>query len=83
MSGLHIISKNAGVTAMQKNMISLFLLTFLFCLFPLHAFADDSWCARVKIEIRQELTLERQAFDAHMRINNGLSHITCRTLMLK
>ena len=22
------------------------------------------------------MTLERQAFDAHMRINNGLSHIT-------
>src|SRR4030042_5409094 len=33
-------------------------------------------CARVKIEIRQELTLERQAFNAHMAINNGLSHIT-------
>ncbi|MCJ8503062.1 chitobiase/beta-hexosaminidase C-terminal domain-containing protein [Desulfatitalea alkaliphila] len=32
-------------------------------------------CATVKIEIRQELTLERQAFDAYMRINNGLSHI--------
>jgi hypothetical protein len=32
-------------------------------------------CATVKIEIRQELTLERQAFDAHMRINNGLSNI--------
>ena len=38
--------------------------------------ADDSLCARVKIEINQELTLERQAFDAHMRINNGLTHIT-------
>ncbi len=37
---------------------------------------DDSVCARVKIEIKQELTLERQAFDAHMRISNGLSHIT-------
>ena len=33
-------------------------------------------CATVKIEIRQELTLERQAFDAHMRINNGLTHIS-------
>ncbi|MCU7860803.1 MAG: hypothetical protein KZQ86_13455, partial [Candidatus Thiodiazotropha sp. (ex Lucinoma kastoroae)] len=29
-------------------------------------------CAQVKIEIKQELTLERQAFDAMMRINNGL-----------
>jgi len=46
-----------------------------FSFVPLYA-ADDSVCARVKIEIKQELTLERQAFDAHMRINNGLSHIT-------
>jgi len=38
--------------------------------------ADDSQCAVVKIEITQELTLERQAFEAHMRISNGLSHIT-------
>jgi len=40
------------------------------------ATTDDSQCARVNIEIKQELTLERQAFDAHMRINNGLSHVT-------
>jgi hypothetical protein len=46
-------------------------------LFPTGAFGvDESVCARVKIEIRQELTLERQAFDAHMGINNGLSHIS-------
>ncbi len=32
--------------------------------------AEDTVCARVKIEIRQELTLERQAFDAEMKINN-------------
>lgn len=42
----------------------------------LFAAGDDSQCARVNIEIKQELTLERQAFDAHMRINNGLSHVT-------
>ena len=29
-------------------------------------------CARVKIEIQQELVLERQAFDAMMKINNNL-----------
>lgn len=34
--------------------------------------AADSICARVQIEIAQEATLERQAFDAHMRISNGL-----------
>ena len=33
---------------------------------------DDSVCARVKIEIKQELTLERQAFDAEMKISNQL-----------
>lgn len=40
------------------------------------AFAEDSVCARVKMEVAQELILERQAFDTHMRINNGLDSIT-------
>ncbi len=40
------------------------------------SFAEEGICARVKIEIRQKMTLERQAFDAHMRINNGLDTIT-------
>ncbi len=38
--------------------------------------ADDSLCATVKISIGQELTLERQAFDAHIAITNGLSGIS-------
>ena len=42
---------------------------------PVSTYAVESLCAVVKIEIKQELTLERQAFDAHMRINNGLSNI--------
>ena len=42
----------------------------------LKAAEDSPVCAKVKIEIKQELTLERQAFDAHMRINNGLTHVT-------
>jgi len=55
------------------------LLVLILCvilLLPMSSAADNSLCARVKIEIKQELTLERQAFDAHMRINNGLSHVT-------
>jgi len=44
--------------------------------------ADDSICARVKIEIIQKLTLERQAFDAHMAINNGLSSITLENVQI-
>ena len=34
--------------------------------------AQETVCSVVRIEIQQELTLERQAFDAHMRITNGL-----------
>lgn len=56
--------------------ISSLSVRFLWLLFTLSsiqsALADDTVCATVKIEIKQELTLERQAFEAHMRINNGL-----------
>jgi len=33
-------------------------------------------CATVKMEIAQEVTLERQAFDAHMRIKNDLEGLS-------
>ena len=36
----------------------------------LAASAQETVCARVKIEIKQELTFERQAFDAEMKIHN-------------
>lgn len=36
--------------------------------------AQETVCARVKIEIVQELTLERQGFNAEMRINNALDN---------
>jgi hypothetical protein len=36
------------------------------------ATGQESVCSVVRIQIQQELTLERQAFDAHMRITNGL-----------
>jgi len=44
------------------------------------AHAQDSLCARVKIEIAQELTLERQAFDARLKINNGLDTIALQNV---
>ncbi|MCB1560847.1 MAG: hypothetical protein KDI75_07110 [Xanthomonadales bacterium] len=37
------------------------------------AIAQDSVCAEVRIEIRQKVSLERQAFDAILRIRNGLA----------
>ena len=33
---------------------------------------EDTICAMVKLEIAQELTLERQGFEAIMQINNAL-----------
>ena len=50
----------------------LWLLAFLTLFLSPATHAQEPVCARVKIEIKQELTLERQAFDATMRINNGL-----------
>lgn len=38
-----------------------------------HAHAASAVCAEVRIEIRQKVSLERQAFDAVMRIRNGLA----------
>jgi uncharacterized repeat protein (TIGR01451 family) len=47
-------------------------LVTVFCYLTNTAFAQDSLCAEVKIEIKQKVSLERQAFDAVMKINNGL-----------
>jgi len=44
--------------------------------------AQESLCAVVKIEIKQELTLERQAFDAHMRISNALDTLTMENVAI-
>ncbi|MDY6974026.1 MAG: calcium-binding protein, partial [Thermodesulfobacteriota bacterium] len=64
-------------TSLDLTRVPGLLILGLFLLFPALSHAEgESLCAVVKIEIRQELTLERQGFDAHMRINNGLSHIT-------
>lgn len=56
-----------GATLMIAGALPLSLAT-------LPAFAQETVCARVKIEIVQELTLERQAFDAQMKINNALDN---------
>jgi len=62
-----------------KTLSLISLVAFILLSIPIFASpglaADDSVCARVKLEIRQELTLERQAFDAHMRIGNVESRL--------
>ena len=48
--------------------------------------AEPSWaakCATVQIEILQELAFERQAFEARMRINNGLPNIKLDNLRVE
>jgi hypothetical protein len=44
-------------------------------LWPPVGFAQETVCAEVKIEIEQQVTLERQAFDAHMKVVNGLESV--------
>ncbi|MCP4690758.1 MAG: calcium-binding protein, partial [Desulfobacterales bacterium] len=63
-------------TTLFNTFIPVLFLGFILLAGGLPARGDDSLCARVKIEISQELTLERQAFDARMTIHNGLSHLS-------
>ena len=60
-------------TALSRTHVR--MLTVLACLIlpysPLLSLAQETVCARVVLEIAQELTLERQAFDARMRITNN------------
>lgn len=42
-----------------------------------------SLCAVVKIEIRQELTFERQGFEAHLRISNALDTLALQGLAVE
>lgn len=50
----------------------------LWCLlfFAISVQAQEELCAEVKIEIKQELTFERQGFEALMRIENSLDSFT-------
>jgi len=45
--------------------------------------AADTVCAKVKIEIAQQMTFERQAFDAHMQISNGLTTVSLQDVNIE
>ena len=52
-----------GSSDMKTQFIDTIILSFiLLVFFGTPGIADDSVCAQVKIEIRQEMTFERQAF---------------------
>ena len=55
----------------------------LLALWTVSAWAEDQLCAVVLIEIAQELSFERQAFEATMRINNGLDTIALDQLQVQ
>jgi len=55
----------------SRNYVSYFFLFFAFSYSSI-GFTQETQCAIVKIEILQELTLERQAFEATLKIENTL-----------
>ena len=61
---------NLKIKTRLGSVLWILLLWSGFAFSSLHA--EETVCAVVKIEIKQELTLERQAFDAHMRIDNHM-----------
>ena len=71
MQIMQSIIKDNNITYGFTNMVNKVVLLCALFVMPSIALAE-SVCAVVKIEIQQELTLERQAFDAVMKINNGL-----------
>lgn len=60
-----------------------------FCLsqavLPRPCYGEDgaSICSAATIEIVQKLTLERQSFDAFLRISNGLGHLSVEDLLVQ
>lgn len=68
--------------------LSRFTVTSLLCLVnfallkPSRAEDEPSMCSAATIEIMQSLTLERQSFDARMRISNGLEHLPVEDLLI-
>ncbi len=72
---MHTITKQKKIVqplSLQRLFYPLIIYLML-CLFLLNnASARESVCAQVKIEIKQEASLERQAFDAVIKIHNGL-----------
>ena len=65
----------------RSILLNFFFYIILFILLTnVHANASNGLCARVKIQIHQEMTFERQAFNAHMRINNGFDAIVLQNV---
>jgi len=75
--------KGNSVKTLQRQFLKWQVwVTGLLCLLLPAISTAEPVCAVVKIEIQQELTLERQAFDARMVINNGLDTLSIDDLSI-
>lgn len=70
---------HSGIARRLSLQIGLLVLAMIL---PIAIYAAEPVCAKVKIEIHQELTLERQAFDAMMRITNSLDNIAIENVTI-
>lgn len=65
------MSKSQILTAYRNSRVLSCYFLILLSVFAWKCLAQDSVCVSVKIEIDQQLTLERQGFEARMTLNNG------------
>lgn len=77
----HWNGAGAAARAYLFRLVSVFLL--LSGLGAGVAVAQESLCAEVKIVIEQKLSLERQAFDAHLAITNGLDAASLQNVAIE
>lgn len=74
--------ERAGYAFLLATATLLFLF-FLECPHALLAEGSAAVCSEAAIEIMQSLTLERQSFDARMRISNGLENFSVEDLLVQ
>lgn len=60
---------------MKKRLFAILLAASGLLLFISSVQAEDALCASVEMEISQEVTLERQAFNAKLVIHNGREYL--------
>ncbi|MFZ0613063.1 MAG: chitobiase/beta-hexosaminidase C-terminal domain-containing protein [Desulfobacterales bacterium] len=77
-----LIGEKSCLLSMACGIVVAVCLVLNLTLLPVAA-AGDTVCAQVKIEVKQELALERQAFEAHMHVKNGLGHLALEDISIE
>jgi len=76
-------SRSLSLLHYRLSFFILFCLLYMGAILVQPVHAEGAVCAVVKIEINQELTLERQAFDANMKISNELDLLPLNDVTIK